>query len=213
MPHGSTKSNCSFRSCNDASSDTANSNPSTTSPTKSSSSSTATTKPPNHSDGHTTAAHSKSHDHNNLRAVALVERKDTIFHRAVSVGGHEKIRTGGHLVPRLSICCCRYPPVSAGQGRERLIDSYLGKVEEWVDKSRGRIRADVVHESAQSCPHQTIDPIATYSQHASNTAPCRECPKVSSSTGSRPWTRTSWPRPITLIFRPIRPRRQIEHVC
>lgn len=30
--------------------------------------------------------------------------------------------------------------------REMLIDSFLGKVEEWVDRSGGRIRADVVHE-------------------------------------------------------------------
>jgi hypothetical protein len=30
--------------------------------------------------------------------------------------------------------------------RARLIDPFLGKVEEWVDRSRGHVRADVVHE-------------------------------------------------------------------
>ena len=30
--------------------------------------------------------------------------------------------------------------------RPMLIDEHLGKVEEWVDRSRGRVRADVVHE-------------------------------------------------------------------
>ena len=30
--------------------------------------------------------------------------------------------------------------------RPQLIDEYLGKVEEWVDRSRGRVRADVAHE-------------------------------------------------------------------
>ena len=36
---------------------------------------------------------------------------------------------------------------SAGRaGGERLIDPFLDKVEEWVDRSKGQVRADVVHE-------------------------------------------------------------------
>lgn len=34
----------------------------------------------------------------------------------------------------------------AGAKRERLVDPYLEKVEEWVHRSNGKIRADVVHE-------------------------------------------------------------------
>ena len=30
--------------------------------------------------------------------------------------------------------------------RERLIDPFLGQVEEWVDRSQGGVRADNVHE-------------------------------------------------------------------
>ena len=30
--------------------------------------------------------------------------------------------------------------------REMLVDPYLDKLEEWVDRSRGKVRADVVHE-------------------------------------------------------------------
>jgi len=30
--------------------------------------------------------------------------------------------------------------------RDRLIDGYLAKVEEWVERSRGKVRADVVHD-------------------------------------------------------------------
>jgi hypothetical protein len=37
-------------------------------------------------------------------------------------------------------------PVAGPVRRPRLIDPYLAKVEEWVDRSRGRVRADVVHE-------------------------------------------------------------------
>jgi transposase len=37
-------------------------------------------------------------------------------------------------------------PVTGPARRARLIDPYLAKVEEWVDRSSGRVRADVVHE-------------------------------------------------------------------
>lgn len=33
---------------------------------------------------------------------------------------------------------------------EQLTDPFLGKVEEWVERSRGKIRADVVHEKLQA---------------------------------------------------------------
>ncbi len=36
------------------------------------------------------------------------------------------------------------PPRPAA--RPRLVDGFLPKVEEWMDRSNGRIRADVVHE-------------------------------------------------------------------
>ena len=37
-------------------------------------------------------------------------------------------------------------PVGGAGRRERLIDPFLDKVEEWVDRSKGHVRADVVHE-------------------------------------------------------------------
>jgi transposase len=37
-------------------------------------------------------------------------------------------------------------PVGGPGRRERLIDPFLDKVEEWVDRSKGQVRADVVHE-------------------------------------------------------------------
>jgi transposase len=37
-------------------------------------------------------------------------------------------------------------PVGGPGRRERLIDPFLAKVEEWVDRSKGQVRADVVHE-------------------------------------------------------------------
>jgi hypothetical protein len=30
--------------------------------------------------------------------------------------------------------------------RDRLIDGYLAKVEEWVERSHGKVRADVAHD-------------------------------------------------------------------
>jgi hypothetical protein len=36
-------------------------------------------------------------------------------------------------------------PVRA-QRREMLVDPYLEKLEEWVDRSRGKVRADVAHD-------------------------------------------------------------------
>jgi hypothetical protein len=43
-------------------------------------------------------------------------------------------------------CRDRGLPVGGPARRERLIDPFLGKVEEWVDRSKGHVRADVVHE-------------------------------------------------------------------
>ena len=37
-------------------------------------------------------------------------------------------------------------PVAGPARRERLIDPFLDKVEEWVDRSKGQMRADKVHE-------------------------------------------------------------------
>src|SRR5689334_6020187 len=37
-------------------------------------------------------------------------------------------------------------PVAGRARRERLIDPFLDKVEEWVDRSKGQMRADKVHE-------------------------------------------------------------------
>jgi transposase len=37
-------------------------------------------------------------------------------------------------------------PVAGSARRERLIDPFLAKVEEWVDRSHGHVRADVVHQ-------------------------------------------------------------------
>jgi hypothetical protein len=37
-------------------------------------------------------------------------------------------------------------PLDGTAARSRLIDAFLPKVEEWVERSQGRIRADVVHE-------------------------------------------------------------------
>lgn len=37
-------------------------------------------------------------------------------------------------------------PTTGSVKRPRIIDSYLAKIEEWVDRSQGNVRADVVHE-------------------------------------------------------------------
>lgn len=37
-------------------------------------------------------------------------------------------------------------PAGEGVARERVIDAYLDKLEEWVDRSKGRVRADVAHD-------------------------------------------------------------------
>jgi len=37
-------------------------------------------------------------------------------------------------------------PVAGPARRERLIDPFAAKVEEWVDRSKGHVRADVVHQ-------------------------------------------------------------------
>lgn len=37
-------------------------------------------------------------------------------------------------------------PVTGSSRRERITDPFLGKIEEWVDRTRGKVRADVVHE-------------------------------------------------------------------
>lgn len=42
--------------------------------------------------------------------------------------------------------------LSAGRSaqRDQLIDPYLAKVEEWVERSHGRVRADVVHDKLRA---------------------------------------------------------------
>jgi hypothetical protein len=37
-------------------------------------------------------------------------------------------------------------PVTGPARRPRIIDPYLAKIEEWVDRSQGKVRADIVHE-------------------------------------------------------------------
>ena len=37
-------------------------------------------------------------------------------------------------------------PVSEPAPRAKMIDPFLGKIEEWVDRSEGKVRADIVHE-------------------------------------------------------------------
>ncbi|MFI7065309.1 IS21 family transposase [Kribbella sp. NPDC050124] len=41
-------------------------------------------------------------------------------------------------------------PVTWPGRRPRIIDPYLAKIEEWVDRSEGKVRADVVHERLQA---------------------------------------------------------------
>ena len=41
--------------------------------------------------------------------------------------------------------------------RERLLDEFLPKIEEWVDRSNGRIRADVCHEKLQALGFEGSD--------------------------------------------------------
>jgi transposase len=37
-------------------------------------------------------------------------------------------------------------PLAAPAARPKLADSFLGKIEEWVERSEGKVRADIVHE-------------------------------------------------------------------
>ena len=37
-------------------------------------------------------------------------------------------------------------PVTEPVARPKLIDSFLDKIEEWVERSEGKVRADIVHE-------------------------------------------------------------------
>ena len=37
-------------------------------------------------------------------------------------------------------------PVTGPARRPRMLDPFLGKIEEWVERSEGRVRADVVHD-------------------------------------------------------------------
>jgi len=43
-------------------------------------------------------------------------------------------------------------PVDRGAVRPQLIDAYLAKVEEWVEKSSGKIRADRAHDTTGCSP-------------------------------------------------------------
>ncbi|MFC9905132.1 IS21 family transposase, partial [Rhodococcus sp. NPDC127593] len=37
-------------------------------------------------------------------------------------------------------------PVSGPSRRPRIVDDHLPKIEEWVERSKGKVRADIVHE-------------------------------------------------------------------
>jgi transposase len=41
-------------------------------------------------------------------------------------------------------------PTGRPARRDQLVDPYLGKVEEWVERSRGRVRADIVHDKLRT---------------------------------------------------------------
>jgi transposase len=41
-------------------------------------------------------------------------------------------------------------PVTGPGRRPRIIDPFLGKIEEWVDRSEGKVRADIIHERLQA---------------------------------------------------------------
>jgi transposase len=62
-------------------------------------------------------------------------------HSAAELAGCDP-KTVRHWVDRRD----RGLPLGGPARRERLIDPFLAKVEEWVDRSKGRVRADVVHE-------------------------------------------------------------------
>ena len=44
--------------------------------------------------------------------------------------------------------------------RAQLLDSYLEKIEEWVEGSRGRLRADVAHEKLLAMGYQGSERMA-----------------------------------------------------
>ena len=52
----------------------------------------------------------------------------------MTVARYVRLREAGRLEPG------RYAR------RDRLVDPYLAKIEEWVDRSHGRVRADIVHD-------------------------------------------------------------------
>jgi transposase len=62
-------------------------------------------------------------------------------HSAARLAGCDP-KTVRHWVDRRD----RGLPLDSPARRERLIDPFLDKVEEWVDRSNGHVRADVVHE-------------------------------------------------------------------
>ncbi|MEU2004307.1 hypothetical protein ACH47B_24535 [Rhodococcus sp. NPDC019627] len=41
---------------------------------------------------------------------------------------------------------CAGMPVTGPSRRPRIIDDHLPKIEEWVERSKGKVRADIVHE-------------------------------------------------------------------
>ena len=53
-------------------------------------------------------------------------------------------------------------PTSIGTGeRSSLSDPFIEKIEEWVDRSQGRVRADVVHDKLCALGHHGADPLRT----------------------------------------------------
>ncbi|MCG2621783.1 hypothetical protein LVY72_07605 [Arthrobacter sp. I2-34] len=61
-------------------------------------------------------------------------------------GAAELTGCSHHTVQRLLVERDAGRAPGAGPARERVIDPWLPKIEDWVEASHGRIRADVVHE-------------------------------------------------------------------
>ena len=72
------------------------------------------------------------------------------FHAAADVAG-----CSHHTVAR--VVAERDAGARPGSCRPRLVDEFLPKIEEWVEKSNGKIRADVADDAHPSCPELLIE--------------------------------------------------------
>lgn|GEM_PF-1632210 len=84
--------------------------------------------------------------------------------------------------------------VSSGRAavRPQLIDEYLPKLEEWVDRSGGKVRADAAHFTALIASAAPSTPAKATSSHSSTapapqTDPQRRSTDASSTSAARPW--------------------------